>query len=45
MVLEKKKKFHAKCGTKRSLFRLRIRLLHVMLDVALIVFLVVFAIA
>jgi hypothetical protein len=37
MVLEKRKKFHAKSGTKRSLFRLRLRLLHAMLDVILIV--------
>jgi hypothetical protein len=37
----KEKKFHAKSGTKRSLFRLRLRLLHVMLDVVLIVCLVV----
>jgi hypothetical protein len=40
----KEKKFHAKSGTKRSLFRLRLRLLHAMLDVILIVCLVVFAI-
>jgi hypothetical protein len=33
MVLEKRKKFHAKSGTKRSLFRLQLRLLHSMLDV------------
>jgi hypothetical protein len=45
MVLEKRKKFHAKNGTKRSLFRLRLRLLHAMLDVVLIVCLVVFSIA
>jgi hypothetical protein len=45
MVLEKRKKFHAKTGTKRSLFRLRLRLLNVMLDVVLIVCLVVFAVA
>jgi hypothetical protein len=45
MVLEKRKKFHAKIGTKRSLFRLRLRLLHAMLDVLLIVCLVVFAVA
>jgi hypothetical protein len=37
----KEKKFHAKSGTKRSLFRLRLRLLHVVLDVILIVCLVV----
>jgi hypothetical protein len=42
----KEKKFHAKkSGTKRSLFRLRLRLLHVMLDVILIVCLVIFAVA
>jgi hypothetical protein len=45
MVLEKRKKFHAKSGTKRSLFRLRLRLLHAMLDVFLIVCLVVFVVA
>jgi hypothetical protein len=45
MMLEKRKKFHAKSGTKRSLFRLRLRLLHAMLDVVLIVCLVVFAVA
>jgi hypothetical protein len=45
MVLEKRKKFHAKSGTKRSLFRLRLRLLHAMLDVILIVCLVVFSVA
>jgi hypothetical protein len=45
MVLEKRKKFHAKSGTKRSLFRLRLRLLHDMLDVVLIVCLVVFVVA
>jgi hypothetical protein len=45
MVLEKRKKFHAKSGTKRRLFRLRLRLLHVMLDVILIVCLVVFSVA
>jgi hypothetical protein len=39
------KKFHAKSGTKRSLFGLRLRILHAMLDVILIEFLVVFAIA
>jgi hypothetical protein len=37
----KEKKFHAKSGTKRNLFRLRLRLLHVMLDIVLIVCLVV----
>jgi hypothetical protein len=45
MVLEKRKKFHAKSGTKQSLFRLRLRILHAMLDVVLIVCLVVFAVA
>jgi hypothetical protein len=45
MVLEKRKKFHVKSGTKRSLFRLRLRLLHAMLDVILIVCLVVFAVS
>jgi hypothetical protein len=33
MVLEKRKSFMQKSGTKRSLFRLRLRLLHAMLDV------------
>jgi hypothetical protein len=41
MVLEKRKKIMQKSGTKRSLFRLRPRLLHVMLDLILIVYLVV----
>jgi hypothetical protein len=41
MVLEKKKKFHAYSGTNGSLFRLWLRILHVMLDVILIVCLVV----
>jgi hypothetical protein len=41
----KEKKFHAKSGTKRSLFRLRLRLVHAMLDVVSIVCLVVFAVA
>jgi hypothetical protein len=45
MVLEKRKSFHAKSGTKRSLFRLRLRLFHAMLDVILIVCLVIFAVA
>jgi hypothetical protein len=45
MMLEKRKKFHAYSGTNESLFRLRLRLLHVMLDVILIVCLVVFAVA
>jgi hypothetical protein len=43
MVLEKRK-FHAKSGTKRSLFRLRLRLLHAMLNIVLIVCLVVFVV-
>jgi hypothetical protein len=33
MVLEKRKSFMQKSGTKRSLFRLRLRLLHAMLDI------------
>jgi hypothetical protein len=41
----KEKKFHKKGGTKRSLFRLRLRLFHAMLDVVLIVCLVIFAVA
>jgi hypothetical protein len=45
MVLEKRKSFMQKGGTKRSLFRLRLRLFHVMLDVILIVCLVIFAVA
>jgi hypothetical protein len=45
MVLEKRKRFMQKSGTKRSLFRLRLRLLHVMLHVFLIVCLVIFAVA
>jgi hypothetical protein len=45
MVLEKRKKFHDYSGTNGSLFRLRLRLLHVMLDVILIVYLVFFAVA
>jgi hypothetical protein len=45
MVLEKIKKFHAISGTKRSLFRLRLRLLHAMLNVILIVCLVIFVVA
>jgi hypothetical protein len=44
MVLEKSKKLRANSGTKRSLFRLRLRLLHAMLDVVLIICLVVFAV-
>jgi hypothetical protein len=45
MVLEKRKKFHAKSGTNGSLFRLQLRLLHAMLDVILVVCLVVFSVA
>jgi hypothetical protein len=45
MVLEKRKSFMQKNGTKRSLFRLRLRLFHAMLDVILIVCLVIFAVA
>jgi hypothetical protein len=45
MVLEKRKSFMQKSGTKRSLFRLQLRLFHVMLDVVLIVCLVIFAVA
>jgi hypothetical protein len=37
MELEKRKSFIQKSGTKRSLCRLRLRLLHVVLDVILIV--------
>jgi hypothetical protein len=45
MVLEKRKSFMQKSGTKRSLFRLRLRLLHAMLHIILIVCLVIFAVA
>jgi hypothetical protein len=45
MVLEKRKKFMPKVVQKGSLFRLRLRLLHAMIDIALIVCLVVFAVA
>jgi hypothetical protein len=45
MVLEKRKKFHDYSGTIGSLFRLWLRLLHVILDVILLVCLVVFAVA
>jgi hypothetical protein len=45
MVLEKRKSFIQKSGTKRSLFRLRLGILHAMLDVVLIVYLVIFAVA
>jgi hypothetical protein len=41
----KEKKFYAKSGTKKRLFRLRLRLLHAVLDVVLIVCLVIFAVA
>jgi hypothetical protein len=41
MVLEKRKSFIQKSGTKRSLCRLRLMLLHVVLDIVLIVCLVV----
>jgi hypothetical protein len=42
MVLEKRKSFMQKSGTRRSLCRLWLRLFYVMLDVFLIVCLVVF---
>jgi hypothetical protein len=42
---KREKKFHAYSGTNGSLFRLWLRLLHVMLDIILIICLVVFAIA
>jgi hypothetical protein len=45
MVLEKRKCFMQKSGTKRSLFRLRLRLFYAMLDVVLIVCLVIFVVA
>jgi hypothetical protein len=41
----KEKKFHAYNGTNGSLFRLWLRVLHVMLDVILIICLVVFVVA
>jgi hypothetical protein len=44
MVLERRKSFMQKSGTKRSLFRLRLRLFHAILDVVLIVCLVIFAV-
>jgi hypothetical protein len=44
-VLEKRKKFHANSGTNGSLFRLWLRILHVMLDVILIICLVVIDVA
>jgi hypothetical protein len=45
MLLEKRKSFMQKSGTKKSLFRLRLILLHAMLDVILIVCLVIFPVA
>jgi hypothetical protein len=45
MVLEKRKSFMQKSGTKRSLFRLRLRLFYVMLDIILILCLVIFVVA
>jgi hypothetical protein len=45
MLLEKQKSFMQKSGTKKSLFRLRFRLFHAMLDVVLIVCLVIFSVA
>jgi hypothetical protein len=45
MVLQKRKSFMQKSGTKRSLFRLRLRLFHAMLDAILIVCLVIFVVA
>jgi hypothetical protein len=45
MVLEKRKNFMQKGSTKRSLCRLRLRLLHTMLDCILIVCLVIFDVA
>jgi hypothetical protein len=45
MVLEKRKSFMQKVVQKGSLFRLLLRLLHVMLDVVLIVCLVIFDVA
>jgi hypothetical protein len=41
----KEKNFMQKSGIKRSLFRLRLRIFYVMLDVVLIVCLVIFAVA
>jgi hypothetical protein len=43
--MEKRKKFHVYSRTNESLFRLWLRLLHVMHDVILIICLVVFAVA
>jgi uncharacterized membrane protein len=45
MVLERRKSLMQKSGTKRSLFRLRLRLFHAMFDIVLIVCLVIFAVA
>jgi hypothetical protein len=45
MVLKKRKSFMQKSGTKRSLFKLQLRIFHAMLDVVLIVCLVIFAVA
>jgi hypothetical protein len=45
MVLEKRKSFMQKSGTKRSLFRLWLRLFHAMLDIVFIVCLVIFFVA
>jgi hypothetical protein len=45
MVLERRKSFMQKRGTKRSLFTLRLRLFYAMLNVVLIVCLVIFALA
>jgi hypothetical protein len=44
MVLEKRKSLMQKSTTKRSLFRLLLRLFHDMLDIVLIVCLVIFAV-
>jgi hypothetical protein len=44
LVLEKSKTFHAYSGTNGSLFRLWLRLLHVMIDVILIICLVVISV-
>jgi hypothetical protein len=44
-VLEKSKMFHAYSGAKGSLFRLWLRILHVMLDIILIICLVVIFVA
>jgi hypothetical protein len=45
MVLEKRKSFMQKSGTKRSLFRLQLRLFYAMLVIVLIVCLVNFSVA